>query len=242
MGPLAQRFGQRMELSQPEGQRQIQGPSTTFGEWDFSVPPPLSQVNDPYEIGRSIRNLNGRVTELETKSYYDNIVMANLKEAQDTEWNIANLRKVVIRGLKIENLEKATSQEKAKAMKDEVVALADQVKGDETIEVKFVRQLNGQVRKPKHLVVEARFGDDTQATTFRKAFIEASKKQKQNQQEGAEPGEGRSLEGISVAPVVRLSTRVRVEILKAMAEIITASHTNFSAYCQQYAPRPVLKL
>ena len=181
MGPLAQRFGQRMELSQPEGQRQIQGPSTTFGEWDFSVPPPLSQVNDPYEIGRSIRNLNGRVTELETKSYYDNIVMANLKEAQDTEWNIANLRKVVIRGLKIENLEKATSQEKAKAMKDEVVALADQVKGDETIEVKFVRQLNGQVRKPKHLVVEARFGDDTQATTFRKAFIEASKKQKQNQ-------------------------------------------------------------
>ena len=45
-----------------------------------------------------------------------------------------------------------------------------------------------------------------------------------------------------MAPVVRLSTRVRVEILKAMAEIITASHTNFSAYCQQYAPRPVLKL
>ena len=241
MAPLRPRLDQRPILNPAasHAHRFDLGPSTTFGEWQFSVPPP-TLATDPYEMGRSIRQLNVRVTELETKSYYDNIVMANLRETQDTEWNIANLRKVVISGIKISNFGKATSEEKTKAMKDEVGKLVDLVKGENPIELKYVRQLNGQVRNPKHLVVEARFGDDNQAIAFRKSLIDASKKQKQREE--GDPEEGMSLEGISVAPVVRLATRVRVEILKAMADVITAQRNDFTAYCQQYAPRPVLKL
>ena len=48
---------------------------------------------------------------------------------------------------------------------------------------------------------------------------------------------------LNVSPVVRLATRVRIEIMHAIAELIKKYDRSVtSAYCLQYIPKPVIKV
>ena len=52
-----------------------------------------------------------------------------------------------------------------------------------------------------------------------------------------------SLSGINVAPVVRLATRVRVEIMRAIADQMKKmDKTIAKAFCLQFVPRPIIKI
>ena len=70
---------------------------------DLTIPPPPI-VSTFLEVNGSFAKVNSRLTTLESRSYYTNVMTATLKEEQDTEANRALLNRVTFSGVTIENL------------------------------------------------------------------------------------------------------------------------------------------
>ena len=202
------------------------------GGIDFSVPPPVVSAQPPAtigDIGVGLFKLEQRVGVLEAKTFYDSLMMASLKEEQDTEANIAMINRVTISGVVIDGLVTMKDVDKVTAMKAKVSEYIDFLKEDgQEFQVLFVRHLNKQIRGQKSAVIEVKFPDDKQAKMFRANFV---KKQKELS------------EKINVTPVVRLATRVRVELLHSIANLYSRrDQTVIRALCLQYLPKPVIKI
>ena len=114
-------------------------------------------------------------------------------------------------------------------MRDKIIEIFDQIKSsDQSYEVLFVRHLNRQKRGTKSAVIEVKLADSKQAQEIRSEFV---KKRKEL------PAK------LNISPVVRLATRVRIEIMHAVADLFKRyDRTVTSAYCLQYIPKPVIKI
>ena len=194
---------------------------------DLSLPPPIAaagrlqeQVNPP--------GLDRRVAALESAAFFNNLTMAALKEEQDTEANKAMLNRVSVSGLVIEGIQSMVESERIQAMRNKVQEVIDLVKEpDQVFEIQFVRHLNRQ-RGQKYAVVEVKLADVKQAKMFRDNFVKKRK---------ALP------EKVNVTPVVRLATRVRVEIMYSICTQLKKHDPSIiKAMCLQYVPKPVIKL
>ena len=192
---------------------------------DLSLPPPMaSGGRGPEQAGPS---LDRRVAALESAAYFNNLTMAALKEEQDTEANKAMLNRVSVSGLVIEGIQTMAEADRIQAMRAKIQEVIDQVKEpDQVFEIQFVRHLNRQ-RGQKYAVVEVKFADVNQARLFRDNFV---KKRKELP------------EKVNVTPVVRLATRVRVEIMYSICtQLKRHDPTIIKAMCLQYVPKPVIK-
>ena len=194
---------------------------------DLSVPPPAT-VNNLAEINGSFARINRRLGSLEEKSFFSNLMMATLKEEQDTEANKAMLNRITISGVEIENLGNMTETEKIRAMREKVTGICESLKEEgQEFEIQFVRHLNNQVRGQKYSVIEVKFPDAKQAKEIRAAFVKKRKSLSDK---------------INISPVVRLATRVRIEIMHAVCDALKRIDTTISrANCLQFVPKPVIK-
>ena len=197
---------------------------------DLSVPPPTAlSAHNFGEVNVCFARIDRRLGSLESASYYSNVMTATMKEEQDNEANKAMLNRVTISGLVIPDLFKMSDSDKIKAMKSKVMETIDLVKEQEQIfEIVFVRHLNRQVRGQKSAVVEAKFASEQQAKTFRAQFVKhyATYKEKFN-----------------VTPVVRLATRVRIEIMHSVCTLLKRQDPTIArANCLQFIPKPVIKI
>ena len=208
---------------------------------DLSMPPPASrgmqQVRQRPQLTSqqlphqplSLASLDNRIVSLEEKSFYDNLTMAALKEDLDTEANRAMLNRVSISGVEIPGLERMDEQAKIKAMRDKANEIITVLKEEgQAYEVQFVRHLNKQIRGAKYAVIEVKFGDAKQAKDLRAEFVKKRK----------------SLpEKVNITPIVRLATRVRVEMMHSIAAMMKRMDPTIErAMCLQYAPKPVIKV
>ena len=195
---------------------------------DLSLPPP-TPVQNLADVNGRFAKIDQRLGSLETKSHYSNLMMATLKEDQDTEANRAMLNKVTISGVEIPNITNMADVDKVKAMRAKVGEIIDSLKEvDQVFEVQFVKHLNKQIRGQKYSVLEVRFPDTKQAKEFRNEFVKKRK----------------SLpEKVNVTPVVRLATRVRIEMMHSICEVMK-HHDNsiIRAHCLQFVPKPVIKV
>ena len=202
---------------------------------DLSVPPPTGSLQFPgvgvsgTQQPLSLVSLDQRLGSLEEKSFYDNLTMAALKEDLDTEANKAMLNRISLSGVEIPNLWKMDEQEKIRAMKAKMTEIIEVLKDEgQNFEIQFVRHLNRQVRGAKYAVIEVKFPDPKQAKDLRAHFVQKRK----------------SLpEKVNITPVVRLATRVRVEIMHSIAALVKRMDPTVErAMCLQYAPKPVIKI
>ena len=154
---------------------------------------------------------------------------AGLKEELDTEANKAMLNRVTVSGIEIPELQSAPEGERVKIIKAKICELFDLMKDPEqSYEILFVRHLNQQKRGAKSAVIEVKLANPKQAQEIRAAFV---KKRKEL------PAK------LNVAPVVRLATRVRIEMMHAISELLKRHDQSVtSAYCLQYIPKPVIKV
>lgn len=196
-----------------------------------SQPPPASwpTMITP-ELEATLVKMEQRIGVLEVKSLQDNLMMAALKEDQDTEANKAMLDRLTILGIKVPNIRKMTDQEKIPALKSKVEGFVEILLDEgQTAKVVFVRHLNRKSRNPDLTVLEVKFEDAKQAGTIRSNFIK-----KRGSPE---------LGDINVTPTVRLATRVRVELLIAIAEVLKKRDPLVTkTQCLQYTCKPVLKV
>ena len=205
---------------------------------DFSVPPPNSRRSrsplPPIGLPQpqqplSLASLDSRLLSLEGKSFYDNLTMAALKEDLDTEANRAMLNRISLSGVEIPGMEKMDEPTKIKAMKDKANEIIGVLKEEgQSFDIQFVKHLNNQSRGAKYAVIEVKFPDAKQAKTLRSEFVKKRK---------ALP------EKVNITPVVRLATRVRVEMMHSISATIKRLDPSVErAMCLQYAPKPVIKV
>ena len=194
---------------------------------DLSMPPPTAQSQG--QVTASIAQLERRVGSLESRTFYNDLMTAGLKEELDTEANKAMLNRVIVSGVELPELQSAQEGDRVKIMKDKIVELFDLIKTPEqSYEVVFVRHLNRQKRGAQLAVIEVKLADSKQAQEIRSEFV---KKRKEL------PAK------LNVSPVVRLATRVRIEIMHAIADLFKKYDRSVtSAYCLQYIPKPVIKI
>ena len=207
---------------------------------NFAIPPPgynpvfqdVTTWRTP-EVSTSLATIERRLGALEAKVFYDNIMMAGLKEEQDTEANKAMLNRVTIAGVPMELASTLTEQEKVQAIKDKANEIIDIIKQEgKQYKAVFVRHLNKQIRGATKAVLEVKFETEQQATDFRADFVKKQKDKDPNL-----PPK------MNVAPVVRLATRVRVEILHSVANLLQMRDNSIvRSMCLQYIPKPVIKI
>ena len=123
--------------------------------------------------------------------------------------------------------------DKIKAIKEKAAEIVDWVKEEgQVYKVVFVRHLNPQVRGSEKAVLEVKFESEQQAASVRTNFVKKQKAKDPNL-----PAK------MNISPVVRLATRVRVEILHSVANLLTRHDpTIIRAMCLQYIPKPVIKI
>jgi hypothetical protein len=182
------------------------------------------------ELSSSLAKIEQRVGQLEAKSLQDNLMMAAIKEDQDTEANKAMMDRLTIMGIRIPNVRRLKEDDKVKAMRTRVEKLLDYIKEEgQSVEVLFVRHLNGQARNPDSTVLEVKFASSKQASMIRTNFIKKR--------------DSSELENINITPSVRLSTRVRIEVMKAIAGSLKAHDKSVTgALCVQFVNKPVIKV
>jgi hypothetical protein len=182
------------------------------------------------ELSTSLSKIEQRLGALENKALRDNVMMATLREDQDTEANRAMLDRLTVLGIRIPNIRRMKDQDRIQMMRQKVEELFDKLKEEgQVYEIIFVKHLNRQARNPDNTVLEVRLGDSKQAGDIRSKFI-----QKRTSSEW---------ENYNITPAVRLSTRVRVELLQAIGRVIKADDETVSrTQCLQFVPRPVLKV
>ena len=206
---------------------------------NYSVPPPgfaPSQQQNSWrtpDVISSMARIEQRLGALEAKVFFDNVMMASLKEEQDTAANRAMLNRLTMTGVTLEGLENLSDEERIKAIKDKVNEIIDIVKKDDKqYKVVFVRHLNPQVRGQQKAAIEVKLETEKQASDLRSDFVQQRKDKNPDL-----PAK------MNVAPVVRLATRVRIEILHSVANLLLRHDRSIvRAMCLQYIPKPVIKI
>ena len=242
---LSSSFSQQQHPAPPPGpsdlaERLMRLAQNHNPSFDTSVPPPRvggpHQAPDPWrtaDVNSSLARIERRLGSIEAKIFYDNVMMAGLKEEQDLEANKAMLNRIVFSGVALPSLQSVKDEEKIALIKGKIEEIIDFVKGeDKSYKVLFVKHLNPQVRGQQKAVIEVKLEDAKQAASLRTDFV---KKQKEE--------DSVIDKKLHVAPVVRLATRVRVEILYAVVNLLYQQDRSIiRAMCLQFIPKPVIKI
>lgn len=168
-------------------------------------------------------NLKAEVT---TRRAQDNLVFARLKEDQDFSYNKNREDRFTVTGLKVSSPPPKDALERKEFFRTLLAGLILEACPELTPQPKildvFVNMRYGRGTP----FIEARLDTVSAASTFRVAAAKLAKV------------DGSSFSGLFVANSVTLTTRVRIEILRAIAKRLTTE--NEEAFVQGFSSRPML--
>jgi len=203
----------------------------------------FKSAGDTAAINELRNELRSFKRSIEHRLDQDLITLARHEEALDLTRNEKNLDRVLFSGVKIDKLE-GTPAEKIPVLKEAIghilASFLDVPVNEAGVkiipEIKFINHLNPQIRTDRR-VIEARFESKEIAAKIRESF---GKKKKEMRLSNVVPD---VLGGVNVNLSLTRETRVRIEVLKALARIVASNTTSdVSAYVMQYSPRPLLKV
>jgi len=183
------------------------------------------------EVGTSgaAGSMEERVAKLETdtaeRRWNDNLLFARTREELDTAANKLKEDRVIMTGLTSKVPPPVDRTKKREWLTNLVVDVLKKIKPDFDGKIGFINQGKNNGRDIP--MVEVKLPTVEIAIGLRKAFAE---KRKEN--------DGKALGKLYVANSVSLSTRVRIDILKAIAKKLT--NTKDSAHVASYSSRPIL--
>ena len=177
------------------------------------------------EISLRIKNLEDSVRN---RRCTDNLIFARIREEMDTLTNRNKEDRVIITGLTSKTVPPVGLTEKKTWLKGVVVDILDQLAPNLSSKIAFINQGRNQGKMIP--LVEVRLDSAASASEVRKAFADKRKRE----------GKDFTLGRVFMANCVGLATRVRVDVLKALA-LKLASPTQ-DAYVTPFTSRPMLHL
>jgi hypothetical protein len=183
-------------------------------------------INDESSITDNLTlRLDRLEAQVKTRQMEDNLIFARIREEMDATTNKAKEDKVVITGITSNVYPPTDLIQKKLWLRNIVEDVIKSVAPDCTGKIVFVNQgkNNGKIIP----LVEVKMDSILTANQIRKAFAEKKKS-------------GSDMGRIFIANSVNLATRVRVDILKALARKVTDQH--LVAYAIPFVSRPVMQV
>ena len=171
-------------------------------------------------------DLKGLVSILKRRFEADNMMFARLREEVDSTANKSREDRVVVTGVTSKDPLPADSRQRIEKLKDLVAEVFQSIKPGFKWKILYASQGRNNDTLP---MVEVKMDSTEFAVEIRKAFAEKRKK------DGKLSG---CLERIFLSNSINIGTRVRIEILKAIAKRI--SNTQDLAYVASFISRPVI--
>ena len=202
---------------------------------------PMVDLTEPGELNetseqRHIRHLEDRLQLLENairaqadKNVGNDLMFARSREETDAITNRAKEDRLVINGLKASAPLPTDPRQKIEALKDIANKIfLDLIPGfqGKIIYLTKIRNLGGQPIP----MVEIRMENPDQALTLRKAYAEKKKNKSL----------GKDLDSLFISNCVSLATRVRVDVLKAIARRLT--NREDLAYVAGFTSKPMMHI
>jgi len=203
----------------------LKGAETIF-ETELVV---LDSDPDP-DTSTDVQRLEKRIDQLEgqvrARQISDNVIFARIREDLDATANKSKEDRIIITGITSRTAAPTDPESRKVWIKDIVAKIFETILPGFAGKIFYVNQMNS---KGLHLpMVEVKLDSVGSASAIRKAFAEKKK------------AEGSDLGRLFVSNSVNLATRVRVDILKAIARKITDK--NFVAHTVPFVSRPVMHL
>jgi len=180
----------------------------------------------------TIENTNQRIDDmvgrLTARFDSDNLMFARIREELDSAANLKREDRVVVNGISSKNPLPSDNRQRLEKLKELVMEIFMEIKPDFKGKILFASQ--GRTSDNSIPSVEVKLDRVDHAIGIRKAFAI----QKKN---GNLKG---NLEKIFIANSVNPATRVRIEIMKAIAKKI--SNDDDQAYVVGFIPRPVMHI
>ena len=177
------------------------------------------------EIGKLNRDLAVKNKELLERIIQDSLVTARMREELDFISNCKKEDKIIITGITSKSAMPTAGEEKKKWINSMVGEVLDKIVPDASKHIAFTSLGSRNTRIIP--VVEVKMDSRDLAVKIRKGFWEKKKS-------------GHDFGRIFVANSVTLATRVRIDILKAIAKRNTNEKENFSV--SAFVSRPVLHI
>jgi hypothetical protein len=185
--------------------------------------------DDPTTDSTSNRKLEKRIDRMEAdigeRRWNDNLLFARTREELDMAANKLKEDRVVMTGLTSSTPPPVDRVQKNLWLRKLVTETMKKIKPDFNGTISFINQ--GKNNGKEIPMVEVKLNSVEAATGLRKAFAEKRKE-----------GDGRSLGRLYVANSVSLSTRVRIDVMKAIAKKLTVNKD--TAHVASYSSRPIL--
>ena len=179
--------------------------------------------------GKGTLTMEDRVRKLEwdteERKWNDNLLFARTREELDMAANKTKEDRIVITGLSSKSPPPAEREQKKVWLRKLVIETIKMVKPDFDGNLGFINQGKSSGREIP--MVECRLNSVEVASAIRKAYAEKRK-----------AGDGNTLGRLYMSNAVTLSTRVRIDILKAISKKVTNERE--SAYVAAYSSRPIL--
>jgi hypothetical protein len=163
--------------------------------------------------------------EVEERRWNDNLLFARTREELDTATNKTKEDRIIITGLTSSSPPPQDKVQKSQWIRKIVIDILKKVKPDFDGKIGFVNQ--GKSNGREIPMVEVKMDSVEAASNIRKAFAEKRKE-----------GDGTTLGRLYIANSVTLSTRVRIEVMKAIAKKLTTKLQ--SAHVAAFSSRPIL--
>ena len=180
-------------------------------------------------FAKGLKNLEKTLKEINCgifkRRFNDNLVMARLREDVDVISNEKKEDKMIITGLSSRVPRPMGTDEAKQWLKNIVAELLDKIENGVSSQIVFVTQ--GRSRDREVPLAEVRMKDKGTAIRLRKRFAQQKKA-------------GQDFGRVQIMNCVTLATRVRIDILKAMAKKFTTEREDLFVY--GYASRPVLHI
>ena len=184
-----------------------------------------SQMEVDFE--KSVKSLDKKIEDLNKdifrRRFQDSLVMARMREDVDTISNINKEDKMMISGMISKTPRPVGREEAKKWLKDIVSEILNAIEPGSASEIIFVSQ--GRSNNRDIPLAEVRLSNRETAKRLRKTFAQQKKT-------------GKDFGRIYISNCVTLATRVRIEILKAMAKKFSSDREDL--YVMGYASRPVV--
>jgi hypothetical protein len=179
------------------------------------------------DFEKNVRSLDKKLEELNRdmfrRRFQDSLVMARLREDLDTVSNTNKEDKIMISGLTSTIPRPPGRDEARKWLKDIVSKVLDSIEEGCSADIIFVSQ--GRSNNRNIPLAEVRMKSREQAVRIRKTFAQKKKS-------------GKDYGKIYLSNCVTLATRVRIEILRAMAKKFDSDREKM--FVMGYYSRPVL--
>ena len=179
------------------------------------------------EHEKSVFNLDKKIDELNQdmfrRRFNDSLVMARLREDVDAISNISKEDKLVISGMTSKTPRPTGKDETGKWLKNLVSEVLNSIEDGIASEIIFVSQ--GRSNNRDIPLAEVRMSSREIALRLRKTFAQKKKS-------------GQNFGKVYLSNCVTLATRVRIEIMKAMAKKFSSDREDI--FVMGYTSRPVL--